>query len=86
MTDLSLKIDYPKANVGWISCYLIIDGEQNQIAASNVFHPFLNLLYFVKAVAGQRLLHSFFWHEEGTPTWIHLELHQVNKVSSGRDL
>ena len=65
MHTLNLEIDYAHEHSGWIICNLTIDGERHPLDASNVFSPFLPLLHFVKAVAGQRLPHKFFWDEEG---------------------
>ncbi|HEX5807549.1 MAG TPA: hypothetical protein VFY25_02705, partial [Anaerolineales bacterium] len=65
MHSLALEIDYAHESAGWIKCELIVDGERHPLDASNVFPPFLPLLRFVKAVAGQRFPARFFWDEEG---------------------
>ena len=62
---LALDIDYSHESAGWIKCYLTIDGVSHYLDASAVFPPFLPLLRFVKAVAGQRFPARFFWDEEG---------------------
>jgi hypothetical protein len=62
---LTLDIDYAHESAGWIKCYLTIDGVRHYLDASAVFPPFLPLLRFVKAVAGQRFPARFFWDEEG---------------------
>lgn len=66
MHTLDFQIDYQHAHSGWISCTLVIDGEQHYLAASGVFPPFDDLLRFVRAVAGQRFPARFEWEEEGT--------------------
>ncbi len=65
MTELSLEIDYANEHSGWIDCWLVINGERHHLDASNVFSPFLPLLYFTKSVAGQRFPARFRWDEEG---------------------
>lgn len=65
MHILALEIDYAHEKAGWINCHLTIDGEPYHLYASQVFPPFLGLLRFVKAVAGQRFPARFYWDEEG---------------------
>lgn len=65
MTELSLEIDYANTRHGWITCWLTIDGTCHRLDASCNFPPFLELLYFVKAVAGNRLPAKYFLNEEG---------------------
>jgi hypothetical protein len=65
MTDLSLEIDYANEHSGWIDCWLTINDERHRLDASAVFPPFQPLLWFVKAVAGQRFPAKFYWDEEG---------------------
>jgi hypothetical protein len=65
MHTLALEIDHAHESAGWIKCDLTIDGERHPLDASAVFPPFLPLLRFVKAVAGQRFPARFYWDEEG---------------------
>ncbi len=65
MHTLNIEIDYQNERAGWITCHLSIDGRQHSLQASYVFPPFIQLLRFVKAIAGQRLPANFFWDEEG---------------------
>jgi hypothetical protein len=62
---LSFEIDYQSEKAGWINCWLTINGERHHFEASYAFPPFVPLLRFVKAVAGQRFPVKFFWDEEG---------------------
>jgi hypothetical protein len=62
---LNLEIDYAHEHGGWIDCDLIVDEEHHHLDATAVFPPFLPLLYFVRAVAGQRFPSKFYWEEEG---------------------
>lgn len=63
--DLDFEIDHKHERAGWIDCWLTIDGERHHLDASAVFPPFLPLLRFVKAVAGQRFPARVSWDEEG---------------------
>ncbi len=66
MSQFIFEIDYSHENAAWIICSLSIDGTVNIIHASGVFPPFVNLLYFVRAVAWQRLPVRFEIDEEGS--------------------
>ncbi len=65
MHTLNLEIDYQNERAGWMTCHLTIDGRRHPLQASYVFPPFIPLLRFLKAIAGQRLPANFFWDEEG---------------------
>lgn len=65
MHTLNFEIDYQNECAGWITCHLTIDGRRHSLQSSWVFPPFIPLLRFLKAIAGQRLPANFFWDEEG---------------------
>ncbi len=61
---LALEIDYAHEEADWVNCNLIVDGDYHRLDATRVFPPFKPLLYFVKAVAGQRFPAQFWWEDE----------------------
>jgi hypothetical protein len=62
---LEFEIDHQHERGGWIHCWLTTGGERHHLHASATFPPFLPLLRFVKAVAGQRFPARMAWDEEG---------------------
>lgn len=62
---IEFEIDYPHEHAGWIDCFLTFDGNRHKLWASDVFPPFMPLVYFLKAILIQRLPHKFYWDEEG---------------------
>lgn len=62
---LSFEITYKHHFGGWLNCWLTLNGARYGLGASYVFPPFKPLLYFVKAIAGQRLPARFEWDQEG---------------------
>ncbi|MFN8382739.1 MAG: hypothetical protein U0V02_12400 [Anaerolineales bacterium] len=62
---LSFEIDYAHEQDGWIDCKIIVNGTPHHLSASSALPPFLHLMQFIKAAAGEKLPHSFFWDEEG---------------------
>ena len=65
MHTLSFEIDYAHEHHGWIDCTLTVNGTPHHLSASGALPPFLHLMYFIKAAAGQNLPYTFFWDEEG---------------------
>ncbi len=65
MHTLDLEIDYTHEHYGWINCTLTADGTPHHLSASGALPPFSQLMYFIKAAAGNDLPHSFEWDEEG---------------------
>ncbi len=65
MTEIAIRFDYRHAKAGWMDCWVVVGKNEHHLEASYAFPPFLSLLYFVKAVALQRLPAKFFWDEEG---------------------
>ena len=62
---LEFEIDHQRERGGWIDCWLTIDAERHHLYASGALPPFLPLLRFVKAIAGQRFPARVTWNEEG---------------------
>ncbi len=52
-------------NIDKLSCWVITNGVAHKFAINPCWSPFMSLLYFVKAVATQRLPAKFFVDEEG---------------------
>ena len=65
MHTLSFEIDHFSEKHGWMDCWLTIDGIRHHLDASDVYPPFLPLLYFLRAVRGQRFPARLVWEEEG---------------------
>ena len=63
--SLGFEIDHQRERGGWIDCWLTIGTERHHIYASAAVPPFLPLLRFVKAIAGQRFPARVTWDEEG---------------------
>ena len=65
MPTLDLEIDYAHEQYGWIDCTITVDGTPHHLSASGAIPPFSQLMYFIRAAAGNDLPHSFDWDEEG---------------------
>lgn len=65
MHTISFEIDHLSEKYGWMDCWLTIDGIRHHLDASDVYPPFLPLLYFLRAVRGQRFPTRLVWEEEG---------------------
>jgi hypothetical protein len=65
MHTISFEIDHLSEKYGWMDCWLTIDGIRHHLDASDVYPPFLPLLYFLRAVRGQRFPARLVWEEEG---------------------
>ena len=63
--DLKLEIDYKHERAGWINCRITFNGITHKLLASDVFPPFKDLLYLMRAITANRLPYRFFWDEEG---------------------
>jgi hypothetical protein len=64
-SSFSLEFDPLSSRHGWMDCWLVVDGKRHRLDASSVFSPFGDVLAFVQALVENKLLHEFFWDEEG---------------------